>query len=134
MYFTQSLGAKANIFQNQDSNSWYQDGVRLIQQNLKVKPNTRTARNAIVFLGDGMGVTTVTAARILAGQLKGNPGEETVLSWEQFPWSALAKTYAADLQGTDSASSMTAILCGVKTNEGTLNMMMTSVLTIVFTN
>ncbi|KAK2570594.1 Alkaline phosphatase [Acropora cervicornis] len=119
-WFIVLSGVKANIFQNQDSNSWYQDGVRLIQQNLKVKPNTRTARNAVVFLGDGMGVTTVTAARILAGQLKGNPGEETELSWEQFPWSALAKTYAADLQGTDSASSMTAILCGVKTNEDIL--------------
>ncbi|XP_029205526.2 alkaline phosphatase-like [Acropora millepora] len=119
-WFIVLSGVKANIFQNQDSNSWYQDGVRLIQQNLKIKPNTRTARNAVVFLGDGMGVTTVTAARILAGQLKGNPGEETVLSWEQFPWSALAKTYAADLQGTDSASSMTAILCGVKTNEDIL--------------
>ena len=34
------------------------------------------AKNVILFLGDGMGISTVTAARILAGQLKGMSGEE----------------------------------------------------------
>lgn len=55
-----------------------------------------------------MGITTVTAARILDGQLKGKTGEENVLSWEELPWTALAKTYAVDQQGSDSASSATA--------------------------
>ncbi|XP_068755641.1 alkaline phosphatase-like isoform X1 [Montipora capricornis] len=119
-WFFVLLGVQGDIFRNQDGNVWYQQGVGLIKQNLKVKPKTHTARNAIVFLGDGMGVTTITATRILAGQLKGSKGEENVLSWERFPWSALAKTYAADIQGTDSASSMTAILSGIKTNEDIL--------------
>ena len=83
-----------------------------------MKPNTKTAKNAILFLGDGMGITTITAARILDGQMKGQTGEENVLSWEEFPWSALAKTYAIDIQGADSASSATAFLNGVKTNDG----------------
>ena len=30
------------------------------------------AKNAIMFLGDGMDITTITAARILKGQKKGN--------------------------------------------------------------
>ena len=103
---------------NQGNNQWYKDGVKLIQDNLKVKPNTNTAKNAILFLGDGMGITTITAARILDGQMKGQSGEENVLSWERFPWSAMAKTYAVDLQGADSAASATAFLNGVKTRDG----------------
>lgn len=83
-----------------------------------MKPNTKTAKNAILFMGDGMGITTVTAACILDGQLKGKTGEENVLSWEELPWTALAKTYAVDQQGPDSASSATAFLTGVKTDQG----------------
>jgi alkaline phosphatase len=43
------------------------------------------ATNVILFLGDGMSLTTVAAARILEGQRKGNPGEENQLSWETSP-------------------------------------------------
>ena len=103
---------------NQRNNQWYKDGIKLIQDNLKVKPNTNTAKNAILFMGDGMGITTVTAARILDGQLKGKSGEENVLSWEKFPWSAQAKTYAVDKQGADSGASATALLTGIKTRDG----------------
>ena len=80
--------------------------------------NKETAKNAILFVGDGMGFSTVTAARILDGQMKGKLGEENVLSWEMFPWSAQVKTYAVDIQGADSASSATAFLGGIKSNEG----------------
>ena len=113
-----SLGVRADIFKNQDNNLWYRDGVELIENNLKVKPNANTAKSAILFLGDGMGITTITATRILVGQKANKQGESTVLSWEVFPWTALAKTYAVNLQGTDSASSATAFLNGIKTNEG----------------
>ena len=44
------------------------------------------ARNVILFLGDGMGVSTVTAARILEGQLRGESGEENWLSFETLPY------------------------------------------------
>jgi len=111
-------GVNGDIFRNQDDNEWYKAGVKLIEDNLKLKPNTNTAKSAILFLGDGMGITTITATRILDGQQKGNTGEENVLSWEVFPWSALAKTYAVDQQGTDSASSATAFLSGIKTDDG----------------
>jgi alkaline phosphatase len=45
----------------------------------------------IFFLGDGMGVSTVTAARIYQGQKQGKPGEENWLSFEKFPHVALSK-------------------------------------------
>lgn len=38
-----------------------------------------------------MGVSTVTAARILKGQLHHNPGEETRLEMDKFPYVALSK-------------------------------------------
>lgn len=104
-----------DILTNQDNNQWYKDGLKLVQDNLKVKSNTNTAKNAILFVGDGMGYTTITATRILDGQMKGHSGEENVLSWESFPWSGQAKTYNVDTQGADSAASATAFMNGIKT-------------------
>lgn len=75
-------------------------------------------RNVILFLGDGMGVSTVTAARILAGQQAGATGEEFVLSFETFPHVALVKTYNTDAQVADSAGTMSAIMTGEKTRIG----------------
>jgi alkaline phosphatase len=85
-------------------------------------PATR-ARNVILFIGDGMGVSTVTAARILEGQeiKKSAFGEENLLSFEQFPNVALSRTYSANQQVSDSAPTMTAMITGVKTNEGVLS-------------
>ena len=55
------------------------------------KPNINVAKNVILFLGDGVGVSTVTAARILKGQLQNHPGEEDSLSFEAFPNIGLSK-------------------------------------------
>ncbi|RMX48746.1 hypothetical protein pdam_00001527 [Pocillopora damicornis] len=66
-------------------NQWYKDGKDLIHHNLMEAEIMHPAKNAILFMGDGMGITTTTAARILDGQMKGKTGEETVLSWETFP-------------------------------------------------
>src|SRR5690606_23091929 len=78
------------------------------------------AKNVILFLGDGMSLTTVAAARILEGQRKGNPGEENLLSWERFPATAFSKTYNVDSQTPDSAGTMTAITTGVKSHMGAI--------------
>ncbi|KAG5838960.1 hypothetical protein ANANG_G00229290 [Anguilla anguilla] len=82
--------------------------------------NQNIAKNLILFLGDGMGIPTVTAARILKGQLNGHNGEETKLEMDKFPYVALSKTYNTDAQVADSAGTATAYLCGVKANEGTV--------------
>jgi alkaline phosphatase len=80
------------------------------------------ARNVIFFVGDGMGISTVTAARILEGQevKQSAYGEENLLSWETFPNVAFSRTYSANQQVSDSAPTMTAMISGVKTNEGVI--------------
>ena len=78
------------------------------------------AKNVIFFLGDGMGISTVTAARIFAGQAAGATGEEYDLAFDQFPHLALIKTYNTDAQVPDSAGTITAITTGEKTRIGVL--------------
>ena len=78
------------------------------------------ARNVILFVGDGMGIATVTAARILDGQQHGGSGEENVLSFERFPSTALSKTYTVDFQVGESAGTITAMMSGVKTHSAVL--------------
>jgi alkaline phosphatase len=72
---------------------WYRSGAARAAGNGAMHGR---ARNVILFLGDGMSLTTVAAARILEGQRKGGPGEENSLSWESFPNTALSKTYNTD--------------------------------------
>ena len=78
------------------------------------------AKNVIFFLGDGMGISTVTAARIYAGQAAGATGEEYSLAFEEFPHLALIKTYNTDAQVPDSAGTITALTTGEKTRIGVL--------------
>lgn len=79
------------------------------------------ARNVILFVGDGMSLATVAAARILQGQLRGEPGEENRLAWEHFPATALSKTYNTDQQTPDSAGTMSAMATGAKTRAGMIS-------------
>uniref|UniRef100_A0A3B5KWP2 alkaline phosphatase n=1 Tax=Xiphophorus couchianus TaxID=32473 RepID=A0A3B5KWP2_9TELE len=99
---------------------WNNKAKQAIHTALNVQPNAHQAKNLILFLGDGMGIPTVTAARILKGQLEGNSGEEGSLVMDTFPHLALSKTYNVDQQMPDSAGTATAYLCGVKANYGTL--------------
>ncbi|MBY0573790.1 MAG: alkaline phosphatase, partial [Undibacterium sp.] len=69
-----------------------------------------TAKNIIFFLGDGMGPTTVTAARIY------KYGESGNLNMDTLERTARIKTYSNDAQTTDSAPSMAAYMTGVKMN------------------
>ncbi|MGB0893641.1 MAG: alkaline phosphatase [Parashewanella sp.] len=106
------------------NNPWFVKGVGDVTQTAKMlqKINSQkgAAKNIILFVGDGMGVSTVTAARILDGQKKGMLGEENNLSFDKFPFVGLAKTYNVDAQTPDSAGTMTAMMSGVKTDAGVL--------------
>lgn len=42
-------------------------------------------KNVILFIGDGMGLSTLTAARIFKGQKNGRFGEREELVWDEFP-------------------------------------------------
>ena len=78
------------------------------------------AKNVILFIGDGMGISTVTAARIYDGQKRGESGEENVLPFEKFDNVALVKTYNVNAQVPDSAGTASAMHTGIKTNIGML--------------
>ncbi|WP_281645747.1 alkaline phosphatase [Parendozoicomonas sp. Alg238-R29] len=99
-------------------NGWYQQGQDDLQDMLRTIPSLRKAKNIILFVGDGMGISTVTAARIYAGQLNGSNGEENLLEFEKMPYLGLAKTYNTNSQVPDSAGTMTAMMTGVKTKIG----------------
>lgn len=84
------------------------------------KPNNRRARNVIIFIGDGMGVSTLTAGRIFEGQQLGLDGESYIAEMDRLPHTALVKTYSHDAQVPDSAPTATAIVAGVKTKNGVI--------------
>lgn len=98
----------------QDRWYWYQQAKRQLAKNLDDDRNYNIAKNLILFIGDGMGITTVTTARILRGQKRGQSGEENELAFDKFEYVALAKTYNTDSQVGDSGACATALLCGVK--------------------
>ena len=79
------------------------------------------AKNVILFIGDGMGISTITAARIFDGQSQGKKGEEHQLAFDSFENVALIKTYNTNAQVPDSAGTATAMMSGYKTNIGALN-------------
>ena len=93
-------------------------GCTVVEQTAGSAPQ---ATNVILFIGDGMGVSTVTAARIFDGQTRGEPGEENLLSFERFPHVALVKTYNTNQQVSDSAGTATAMASGRKTRAGVIN-------------
>ena len=109
-------------FDHLKTNRWYSESSERLKAAVRVVSRqtnqTRLAKNIILFIGDGMSIATVTAARILEGQNRGLSGEENFLSFGQFPFLGLVKTYNVDAQTPDSAGTMTAIMSGIKTDFG----------------
>lgn len=59
---------------------------------LEKERKIQAAKNVIVFIGDGMGISTVTATRVYKGQRKyKESGEEHKLYFDEFPYTALVK-------------------------------------------
>ncbi|KAH8350489.1 hypothetical protein KR067_003465 [Drosophila pandora] len=93
-----------------EQQEWYDRGINELKKAVSREFNRRRAKNVILFVGDGMGPNTVTAARIYGFK------EEGLLAWENFPHMGLLKTYCADKQVPDSFSTGTALFGGVKVN------------------
>lgn len=74
----------------------------------------RRAKNVIFFVGDGMGVSTITATRVFSVGVAGQ------LVVDQFPYTALSRTYSEDSITPDSAPTMTAMMTGVNTNQSVI--------------
>ncbi|XP_061939129.1 alkaline phosphatase-like isoform X3 [Apis cerana] len=113
----------------QERVAWYEGATRAIEGRIRASAATWSApaaggvaRGVVLFVGDGMGMSTLTAARILSGQRRGNTGEEAQLAWDSFPAVALARTYNMDAQVGESSACATALLCGVKANYETVGL------------
>ena len=76
----------------EDAETWKRDGWNFITRSKEMIERKNKAKNVILFLGDGMGISTLTAARIFEGQNRGESGEENRLSFEEFPFSFSADT------------------------------------------
>jgi alkaline phosphatase len=102
---------------------WIDSGKASLDKADRIANNKKKAKNVILFIGDGMGISTVAASRIFEGQSQpGNRGgEEHSLSFEKFPHVALSKTYQVNQQTSDSAPTMSSMMTGVKTNDGELS-------------
>lgn len=109
----------------QVDDSYYQAAAAQIDAKIQAR-GVRPAKNIILFIGDGMGISTITAGRIHAGQKRGNDGESYRLAMDTLPATALSKTYSHDFQVSDSASTATAITAGIKANSRTLGIRQTA--------
>ena len=100
--------------------AWYDAGRQAVYDRKTRKAPANRAKNVILFIGDGMDINTVTAARIYDGQTRGESGEENSLSFDHFPYTAFSKTYTTNFQVSDSAGTATAMTTGVKTRSGVI--------------
>jgi alkaline phosphatase len=103
----------------QSADSYFVKGAGAIQAKIAARGQPR-AKNVILFVGDGMGISTITAARIYAGQSKGLDGESYQLAMEKLPYSAFSKTYTHDAQVADSAPTAVAMTAGIKSYNGSI--------------
>ncbi|KAI5641937.1 alkaline phosphatase domain-containing protein [Phthorimaea operculella] len=101
---------------------WEEGAQEGILKRLREVKDERIARNIIMFVGDGLSIPTMTAARILKGQRQNRTGEETELFFETFPTVGLSKTYCINQQIPDSGCTASAYLTGIKVNYGVLGL------------
>lgn len=87
------LATKRNSDLLSDMSFWMKSGQENLQRILAHRDIENRAKNVIVFVGDGMGISTITAGRILTGQSKGLSGEEYKLVFEDFPSTGFSKVY-----------------------------------------
>lgn len=80
---------------------------------LPLLPDT-PIRNIILFIGDGMGLSHLTAARI------NSLGPDGRFHLDRMPVTGLVTTHAVDNLITDSAAAGTALATGVKTTNGSI--------------
>lgn len=99
---------------------WWQLGQDDLQKYLALQPQTGVAKNVIMFVGDGMGITTETVTRFYMAQTQNKQIFDAKFSWDEMPYTGLSKTYNTDAQVPDSAGTATAIFCGEKARDGVI--------------
>jgi len=117
------------LAEKENSNFWMSKGSNELTKAKNRVLNEGIAKNIIIFVGDGMSIPTVTAARVLKGQFFSEnknrdiairEGNSETIHWENFPNLGLSKTYSVNGMVPESASTATAIFSGVKTVSSTL--------------
>ena len=70
--------AEAQVLPSHQTESvWFKEANANIAMKEKTMNTPATAKNVILFVGDGMGIVTLTTARIFEGQsIEGNQGGE----------------------------------------------------------
>ncbi|MBK9216185.1 MAG: alkaline phosphatase [Chloracidobacterium sp.] len=119
--FSQVVHPPFPVTRIENPDMWRTDGWNAVELAKRQKVRSGKAKNVILFLGDGMSNSTIAASRIFEGQRRGESGEENRLSFEEFPFAALSRTYSVNQQVSDSASTMSAIITGVKTDESVIS-------------
>jgi len=81
-----------HCFLTTESEFWRKSAEALLAEKEKLKQQYGTARNIIFFLGDGMSIPTLMAARVEQGRRNKIAGpEKEQLSFEKFPFVGLSK-------------------------------------------
>ena len=63
----------------------------ILQAIRRIQELNKPPKNIIFMMGDGMGVSTLAAARIYLAQTRNLTGEAAALAWESMPYAALSK-------------------------------------------
>lgn len=78
---------KLNRPEELNTDFWFNNAKDFVATKVNQQPGVGIAKNVILFIGDGMSLATQSAARMYKG------GEEESLSFEEFPYAGLIKTY-----------------------------------------
>ncbi len=82
-----------NAPESQEEIDWNERGQEELEAALNNWPKWKPAKNIILFIGDGLGISTLTAARFFQAQHTESEGreEDAQLSWDSFPATGLIK-------------------------------------------
>lgn len=87
-----------------------------------IKDSGKKPKYVFLFVGDGMSHVQMNAAQVYNGDNTDGKVKPKRLSFNQFPSNGLATTYDSTSFAPDSASTATALSCGVKTHSGVIGL------------
>lgn len=110
------LASPVNEAQNKSAGEYFARGEAVLAKRLQ-PANTNVAKNVIIVWADGLDVTLATVSRIFAAELA-NADASFSLPSDNFPHTALARSYTHDSLIGDSAATASAFMTGYKTHDG----------------
>lgn len=118
----QSSDNKTTAAATETTKSDFNKGV-IAEKTLKtIEDSGKTPKYIFLFVGDGMSAVQVNAAQVYNGDNKSGEVKPKYLSFSQFPVMGLQSTYDSTSFAPDSASTATALSCGIKTHSGVIGL------------